>query len=48
MLSLYVHGVSWILTRKEPTGRRGSGVGNEFKLQTRRALVPGIQHARHC
>jgi hypothetical protein len=46
MLSLYVHGVSWNLTRKEPTGRRGAGVGNgnEFKLQS-----PRTRHtARHC
>jgi hypothetical protein len=44
MLSSYVHGVSWVLTRKEPTGRRGAGVGNGFKLQS-----PRTRHtARHC
>jgi hypothetical protein len=44
MLSLYVHGVSWNLTRKEPAGRRGPRVGNGFKLQS-----PRTRHsARHC
>ena len=32
MLSLYVHRVSWDLTRKEPTVRRGPGVGVGCKL----------------
>lgn len=45
MLSLYVHDVSWNLTRKEPTRRRGAGVGNGFQTSNCGALVPGIQHA---
>lgn len=32
MLSLYVHGVSWDLTRKEPTQRRGAGVGHWVQI----------------
>ena len=45
MLSLYVHRVSWDLTRKEPTVRRGPGVGLGANCSSRTPGEQGRQHA---